>query len=313
MSWYFNIISRIERFNLIPLDADMVERQALAMRRFRFRLLDHEPLPPGAWTIYICVCCRRIATFSDSPMYGNFGVSYDHERRTYVCSKKASRAARVRQKPVEVASLLETDLEKAKTEASTRQKKSRADRKEDNLLTCEGQPVIPVNLYGVALEFDGDRFLICPNCGQFHTYRDTGWGRDGYRCKNCRDAETPLAKTLHCAHCSGTNELRPVTLSLFLLSVSRCLSVSVYLSLMQRESSHLLCVRQGRHCDHVQGSDGPQALVAGRPHLGLPDAHVLPKVRQLHRPLCQAPQRPLPRVYAQGISLSLVERDAHPR
>jgi len=39
---------------------------------------------------------------------------------------------------------------------------------------------------------------------------DTGWGRDGYRCKGCRDAETQVEKTLHCAYCKGTNELRCV-------------------------------------------------------------------------------------------------------
>ena len=210
IGWYFNIVSRIERFNLIPLDAGTVEAQAQAMRKHRFHLLDDEPLPPGAWTVYICICCRRIATFSDSPMYGNFGVSYDPHRATFVCSKKASRAARVRHRPSETAALLETDLERAKNESNSRQKRARAERKEDNSLPCENQPVIPVKLLGVALEFDGDRYLFCPGCGQFHTYRAKGWGRDGYRCKGCRDAETPLEKMAHCAYCKSTNELRPI-------------------------------------------------------------------------------------------------------
>jgi len=210
MGWYFNIVSRIERFNLIPLDATTIENQAQAMRRYRFHLLENEPLPPGAWTVYICMCCKRISTFSDSPMYGNFGLSYDPHMRTFVCSKKASRAARVRHRPAETAALLETDLERAKNENSSRQKRARAERKEDNSLPCEGQPVIPVDMYGVALEFDGDRYLFCPGCGQFHTYRDTGWGRDGYRCKGCRDAETPLDKMARCAYCTGSNELRCV-------------------------------------------------------------------------------------------------------
>jgi len=211
MGWYFNMVSRIERFNLHPLHATMIEEQAQAMRRFRFHLLDYEPLPPGAWRVYICICCKRIATFSDSAMYGNFGVSYDPHLKTMVCSKKASRAARVRHRPADITTaLLETDVERAKNETSSRQKRARAERKEDNSLPCEGQPVIPVDLYGSALEFDGDRYLICPGCGQFHTYRDTGWGRDGYRCKGCRDAETQVEKTLHCAYCKGTNELRSV-------------------------------------------------------------------------------------------------------
>jgi hypothetical protein len=172
MGWYFNIVSRAERFNLHPLHATMIEQQARAMRRFRFHLLDYEPLPPGAFTVYICICCKRIATFSDSAMYGNFGVSYDPHLRTFVCSKKASRAARVRHRPADLATaLLETEVERAKNETSSRQKRARAERKEDNSLPCEGQPVIPIDIYGCALEFDGDRYLICPACGQFHTYR----------------------------------------------------------------------------------------------------------------------------------------------
>jgi hypothetical protein len=220
MGWYFNILSRIERFSLVPLHATMIEQQAQAMRRFRFHLMDDEPLPPGAWTAYICICCKRIATFYDSAMYGNFAVSYHPQMQTFVCSKKASRAARVRHRPnsttadstslAAAVGLLETDPERAKVENSSRLKRARAERKEDNSLPCENQPVIPVDLYGAALEFEGDTYLICPGCGQFHTYRDTGWGRDGYRCKGCRDAETQVEKTLHCSYCKGTNELRSV-------------------------------------------------------------------------------------------------------
>lgn len=210
VGWYFNIVSRFERFNLIPLDATTIEQQGWAMRSYRFRLMPNEPLPPGAFTIYVCICCRRIATFSDSSMYGNFGVSYDPRIHNMVCSKKVTRAARVRHKPVDASAVLDNDVERAKKESQSRQKKARAERKEDNSLPCEGQPVIPVDMYGVALEFDGDRFLFCPGCGQFHTYRDTGWGRGGYRCKGCRERETPLAKMGHCAHCEGTQDLHTV-------------------------------------------------------------------------------------------------------
>ena len=38
-------------------------------------------------------------------------------------------------------------------EFESRQKKARAERKEENSLPCDGQPVIAVNLYGMALEF----------------------------------------------------------------------------------------------------------------------------------------------------------------
>ena len=62
---------RLEKFNLIPQTATMVSQQAAAMRRYRFTLLDDEPLPPTAWMVYVCICCLRVTTFYDQPIYGN--------------------------------------------------------------------------------------------------------------------------------------------------------------------------------------------------------------------------------------------------
>jgi hypothetical protein len=71
IAWYFNMMQRLEKFNLIPLDATMVSRQAAAKRRYQFTLLDDEPLPPTAFTVHVCVCCLRVTTFHDQPIYGN--------------------------------------------------------------------------------------------------------------------------------------------------------------------------------------------------------------------------------------------------
>jgi hypothetical protein len=204
-SWYFNIMGRLEKFNLIPLDEEMITGQARALRKNRFHLMDDEPLPPGAWIIYVCFCCGRIATFCDTATYGNFGLSYDPRTRNMVCSKKVARTTRVRHKPADPASVVESQVEKKKREDNARTKKAKTERKDDNFLPCEGQPALPINLYGMALEFCGERYLFCPCCGHFHMYRDTGWGRRGYRCKQCRDKENPIKKTQHCAHCGGTD------------------------------------------------------------------------------------------------------------
>lgn len=204
-SWYFNIVARLEKFNLVPLDADMVSRQARAMRKYRFHLLDDEPLPPGAWTIYITFCCSRVATFSNMPTYGNFAMSYDPLTRNMVCSKKVARTARVRSKVVEPASASETAIERAKKEVEARTKRARAERKDDNFLPCDGQTALAVDLWGMALEYEGERYLFCPQCGQLHIYRELGWGRRGYMCKSCRMKEQPLNKLERCAYCGQTD------------------------------------------------------------------------------------------------------------
>lgn len=71
IAWYFNMMQRLEKFNLIPQTATMVSQQAAAMRRYRFTLMDDEPLPPTAWMVYVCICCLRVTTFYDQPIYGN--------------------------------------------------------------------------------------------------------------------------------------------------------------------------------------------------------------------------------------------------
>lgn len=260
-SWWFNIVSRISLFRRVVLDAETVEDQARAMRAHRFHLLPEEPLPPGAWTVYACICCGRLATFSDTATYGNFRISYDPVAKTMICGKKVSRVARarakaaakqqqqqqqqpetvrdailmeeyqqqqqqqqqvrqqqqqqqVRQQPLTMAEeeAARQDLLKARMqqEEAARKKKARTERKDSNTITCVGQPVIPVVLYGCALEFNGERHQFCGGCGQLHTYRDSGWGRGGYRCPQCRAKETPAAKMRHCAFCSGTDRGHPL-------------------------------------------------------------------------------------------------------
>jgi hypothetical protein len=158
-SWYFNIMARLEKFNLIPLYEDFVTAQARALRKHRFQLLDDEPLPPGAWTVYVCFCCGRIASYCDTATYGNFGLSYDPRTRNMVCSKKVARTTRVRHKAAEPASVTESNVEKKKREDSARTKKAKTERKDDNFLPCEGQPALPVNLYGMVRKIFPQNFL----------------------------------------------------------------------------------------------------------------------------------------------------------
>ena len=213
-SWYFNIVTRLERFNLIQLDADMVEQQARAFRKHRFHLLPEEPLPPLAWTVYICICCNRIATFTDTATYGNFRISYDPDTCEMVCGKKMARVARARavgqadgnQRPAAAAGGEDSQTAaRVKKEDEAQKKKARAERKDGNAIPCKGQPVLAVSLYGMALEFGGNRYMFCPHCGQFHVYRHSGWGRKGYRCFSCRSKEAKLDKLERCAFCGSAD------------------------------------------------------------------------------------------------------------
>lgn len=202
-SWYFNVISRLEKFSLSPLTAGIVNRQIAAFRKHRFHLLDEEPLPRGAWVVYVSFCCGRLSTFVDTNIYGNFGMSYDPWTRNMVCAKKVPRTSRARVKTEDAVSILDTEIERRKKEDDARTKKARTERREETHIPCEDQPMIPIDLFGMALEFGGDRYLHCPECAQFHMYRDSGWGRGGYMCKMCRDKENPPKKLQRCAFCEG--------------------------------------------------------------------------------------------------------------
>jgi hypothetical protein len=53
-------------------------------------------------------------------------------------------------------------------------------------------------------------------------YRDKGWGRRGYRCKQCRDKENPLKRTQHCAHCDDTSQQDLKVLDIIALDEDPC-------------------------------------------------------------------------------------------
>lgn len=222
MAWYMNIVSRLERFTLIPVDAATVEAQAYAFRMHRFHLLPDEPLPPSAWTVYACFCCGRVSAFTGTNMYGNANIFYDPVTGSMVCGKKISRVARVRiaaqQLSIDRGPLFDDPdidpMDEYFTSAVDRMrvcndemakkeclKRARSERRDLNVVPCSGQPVIPIELKGCMLQFNGARYLFCPHCSLLHTYTDTGWGREGYRCPKCRACETPEISLRHCAFC----------------------------------------------------------------------------------------------------------------
>jgi hypothetical protein len=222
IAWYINIVARLERFTLVPLDAATVEAQAYAFRKRRFHLLPEEPLPPRAWTVYACFCCGRVSAFTGTQMYGNANIFYDPITGAMVCGKKISRVARVRiaaqQLSIDQGPLFEnphidpmdeyftaaaTRMKNCKQDAAKKEclKRARSERRDLNVVPCSGQPVIPIELKGCMLQFNGARYLFCPYCALLHTYTDTGWGREGYRCPKCRACETPPDSLRHCAFC----------------------------------------------------------------------------------------------------------------
>jgi hypothetical protein len=222
VAWYVNIVARLERFTRIPLDFATVEAQALAFRKRRFHLLPEEPLPPRAWTVYLCFCCGRVSAFTGTQLYGNANIFYDPTTGSMVCGKKISRVARMRiakqQESIDKGPLFDNPnldpmddyftsaverMRICKQDAAAKEclKRARSERRDLNVVPCSGQPVIPIDLKGCMLQFNGARYLFCPYCALLHTYTDSGWGRDGYRCPKCRACETDPIKLRHCAFC----------------------------------------------------------------------------------------------------------------
>ena len=169
VAWYVNIVARLERFTRIPLDLAMVEAQALAFRKRRFHLLPEEPLPPRAWTVYLCFCCGRVAAFTGTQLYGNANIFYDPGTGSMVCGKKISRVARMRiakqQESIDKGPLFDDDrldpmdeyftsaverMRICKQDAAAKEclKRARSERRDLNVVPCSGQPVIPIDLKG---------------------------------------------------------------------------------------------------------------------------------------------------------------------
>ncbi len=209
-SWFFNVLMRIEKISVIPLDVDTVSDIGQAMRSTRYHLFPDEPLPDSAYDIYVTICCGRICTFSDTATYGNFRLAFDPLTRNFVCAKKSKRAARARSRAAAQEALLlaTTSMDKAERRRKMNEeqkKKARTERKGDNAIPCANQPVMRINIRNHALVFADVRYQHCGGrrCGQLHMYDARGWGCDGYRCPSCREKEQPAKKMERCDYCGG--------------------------------------------------------------------------------------------------------------
>lgn len=215
INWYFNIITKIGRLRLIPLDVEMVDSIAYAMRTVRYCLHPEEPLSDNVYRVFYSLCCGKIKSLPVGEVinkrtqlkFGTLEVSYDPPTQNYVCVKKvkkthpSSKASKATTGPVH-----DKQVKKALSKEATKE------RKTDNTLPCKGQPVLPIDIYGHALEItspDGkkvSRIQHCPTCATLHFYEQEYWGATGYHCPYCIESSLELLDIQRCAVCHIMNK-----------------------------------------------------------------------------------------------------------
>ena len=215
INWYFNVITKIGRLRLIPLDVDIVDSVAHAMRTVRYCLHPEEPLSDNVYRVFYSLCCGKVKSLPVGLLpgkrtqrkFGTIEVSYDPPTQNYVCVKKvkktpsSSKASKVTTGPVH-----DKQVKKAMSKEATKE------RKKDNTLPCKGQPVIPIDIYGHALEVrspDGKkvtRIQHCPSCATLHVYKQEYWGAEGYLCPYCTETSLALTDIQRCTSCHIMNK-----------------------------------------------------------------------------------------------------------
>lgn len=226
INWYFNILTKIERISLMPLDAETTERINYAMRTQRFCMHPMEELPADAFKVYYTLCCGTIKSMpvAEKPqkkaqrIFGTIEVSYNPAIKNYVCVKKVKKTPQNGAKrrktddggsgadsEVPLEALLEPTMDKKLKTALS--KEATKERKRMNTLPCKDQPVLGIDIYGYALMItasDGKgttRVQHCPRCATLHVYKHEYWGPEGYLCEYCTEESQVCQDVQRCAAC----------------------------------------------------------------------------------------------------------------
>ena len=239
VTWYFNCLSTLEHISLIPLDAETTRRVDWAMRFRRYPTLPGQKLDPSVYNVMISLCCKKIKTLMGSKRYGHFAITYNMDRRLYTCTKSRGNKKRkvLAAGGVSLEDKLDqdenndSDEEESGEDQDQEEKEKEAkgtnqdQRKDFQYIPCDGhQPVLPINLRGFALLYNGLRYQHCPRCGSFHRFhwKNYSGSEDGfYRCQECAAQEESNELVLKCYICktsvsTANSQLHQVRVQRFL-------------------------------------------------------------------------------------------------
>lgn len=87
VAFYFNMVALLEKVQFVTLDAQTTERTVHALKTRRYHL-EHTltTLPKSAYTVCVALCCEKVCSLMGTGKLGAKSVSYDIERRTFVCT-----------------------------------------------------------------------------------------------------------------------------------------------------------------------------------------------------------------------------------
>lgn len=174
VTWYFHVLNTIDNIDFDPLTIYMIEKIDDALMNVKFVLCPGQYLPLSVFDVFFTICCKKLKTLTGVNEYGNEGIAYDVNTKTYQCAK-------THKKLVENYKNIEYVFEQ--------KKENKKKQKVFNLLPCKNNPVLSISIRGFMMIYDGKRFLHCPECGTFHKFEWTGYKGSEYKCEDCRSKE----------------------------------------------------------------------------------------------------------------------------
>ncbi len=172
-----------EEIKIFDLPQHYVEKQLVALRR-RYGIAKEEPLPEYVGIIYACLNCHTVKAFISKSTSknvrdacGHCKVIVDDFTLKIYCGNKKSTSTTKKRKQV-------TDARAAKREWKNKRKNLEAE-------TCENTEILQICLTGKLLEYHGQLYLFCPECGLPSVYQHEGHS-DGWKCAMCRQNTTQV-------------------------------------------------------------------------------------------------------------------------
>ena len=208
------VFDRKSNVRLFTLPKHIYIKQCQALR-YKHRIPNGESLPEGCGSSYVCLECKQfkgfISRFEKGKAvnlfaYGHSKVLIDDETMELYCGKRCDKIEGKKRHVVDKnsTSFIDVDYQQLVTATEMRNRKRHAKevRKRKHHVVCSKTPLVPVNLLGVALQFYGNIYTVCPCCGNFQKVTGEHFTKDGFYCGACLN-DGKLFAAVSCDWCKA--------------------------------------------------------------------------------------------------------------
>lgn len=178
----FSIVHQTHHdIRVFTLPQHYVKPQLKALRK-RYGIMENEDFPDYMGKVYVCINCRSFKAFVSRDRNKNVRQATGHQKividdatlKCYCGNRKSNNTSKKKKKRTQ--------------DSRTAKRIWKNKRKEMTSIDCENTECLCLDMVGKLIQFHGELFLFCPNCGLPAKYNHVGHG-EIWRCCMCMHEE----------------------------------------------------------------------------------------------------------------------------